>query len=752
MPLRYVLPLLAVVLAPPGVAQPFEWTYMAGLTAPIDQFQLYPDGSVLGLSDGLLYRSGDEGLSWQMIATAPEDLSEFAVSGPRLWGLANGQVLTAAWLGVAWEVRGPDAPVGHLAVRGDSVFAATRDKPDRIYRSFDVGRTWEALTHETPTTSSGTPYAETALLEFVKSGLLYRQWLLDGSTSPVHWSEDHGATWTETACGPLVALDPVGMAGLTATLPSYSAGLNRWFPGRLLQTFDGGRTCEAVQIAYIFGLMRLRDGSWLVGQRDRLARIDNVGADWQTVGMENRGAVRRPLELPSRSLLIPTETFRAGPDDSFGTSYATGTYRLSKDSAEEKLTGLASHTPSIEVLDGALYAGGKGGLFRLTDLTASMDEEEHGWAFVGIGSLSRVGGLYIDGSRLLAFAGGTFDFFDYGYRPYDGTTEDFPSDGRFSVGVVGDMIRTSLGAIVTAVPQPVLPIANIGRSIERPGLLRFEGGEADPSAFFPVSLAGTLHESQPDVLYAGCVWLERAWDDGDCPGVLASTDDGRTWEALPDGLPTIDERAEVFAFTTDDTGTTLAATRDGVYALDGSTWTQRGLPGTWVFDLQSHPTAGTLAATERGVFRWDPDEEAWQPVGLGLEERTVYDILATDDLIDGETVLVAATDRGVFTSTPLVSIDAEDEAVPAEAFAVTAYPNPFAEALTVEVALAEATEVRTTVYDVLGRVVAEMPARLLGAGAHRLPMETDGLAPGVYLVRVSATGQPERVATVTRVR
>ncbi|MEL7168370.1 MAG: T9SS type A sorting domain-containing protein [Bacteroidota bacterium] len=175
-------------------------------------------------------------------------------------------------------------------------------------------------------------------------------------------------------------------------------------------------------------------------------------------------------------------------------------------------------------------------------------------------------------------------------------------------------------------------------------------------------------------------------------------------------------------------------------------------------DLETVPGVGTLAATEagdyrieRGVMRWEGGE-IWQAVGTGLAGRTVYDILGTDDLIEGETVLVAATDRGVFTSTPLESIDAEDEAVPTEAFAVVAYPNPFAEALTVEVALPEATEVRATVYDVLGRVVAEVPARTLGAGTHRLPVATDGLAPGVYLVRVSATGHPERVVTLTRVR
>ncbi|MEL7363965.1 MAG: hypothetical protein AAFN13_17960, partial [Bacteroidota bacterium] len=128
MPLRFILALLPLLLSPYTLAQNFAWQYTAGPTAPIDQFHLYVDGSVLGVSDSLLYRSGDDGLSWQQVATAPSGLSELHAEGARLWGLSDGQVVTGAWLGAAWEVRSPGVSVDYLAVRGDSVFATVRSE------------------------------------------------------------------------------------------------------------------------------------------------------------------------------------------------------------------------------------------------------------------------------------------------------------------------------------------------------------------------------------------------------------------------------------------------------------------------------------------------------------------------------------------------------------------------------------------------------------------------------------------------
>ncbi|WP_420454765.1 T9SS type A sorting domain-containing protein [Rubrivirga sp.] len=76
------------------------------------------------------------------------------------------------------------------------------------------------------------------------------------------------------------------------------------------------------------------------------------------------------------------------------------------------------------------------------------------------------------------------------------------------------------------------------------------------------------------------------------------------------------------------------------------------------------------------------------------------------------------------------------------------YPNPTAGPATVAVAVAEPSRVEVAVYDVLGRRVAGA-VRALDPGAHAVPLGTGRLAPGVYVVRVTAEG-PTGPAAETR--
>ena len=56
-----------------------------------------------------------------------------------------------------------------------------------------------------------------------------------------------------------------------------------------------------------------------------------------------------------------------------------------------------------------------------------------------------------------------------------------------------------------------------------------------------------------------------------------------------------------------------------------------------------------------------------------------------------------------------------------------------------------------TVYDLLGRVVAQPVGARLEAGAHRADAGVSGLAPGVYVVRLVAGTRAETVRfTVAR--
>lgn len=86
---------------------------------------------------------------------------------------------------------------------------------------------------------------------------------------------------------------------------------------------------------------------------------------------------------------------------------------------------------------------------------------------------------------------------------------------------------------------------------------------------------------------------------------------------------------------------------------------------------------------------------------------------------------------------PLSPVANEVEAVPGAFVLTAAYPNPFADRARFTLEVAEAQDVRVTVYDVMGREVIRLHDGLLAAGT-RHAFEVDGraLASGVYLIRV----------------
>jgi len=67
---------------------------------------------------------------------------------------------------------------------------------------------------------------------------------------------------------------------------------------------------------------------------------------------------------------------------------------------------------------------------------------------------------------------------------------------------------------------------------------------------------------------------------------------------------------------------------------------------------------------------------------------------------------------------------------------LTSYPNPFRTQATIEYTLPEAKEVRITVYDVLGRRVSVLENGRKEAGRHRVTLDGDRLASGVYFGRL----------------
>ena len=94
--------------------------------------------------------------------------------------------------------------------------------------------------------------------------------------------------------------------------------------------------------------------------------------------------------------------------------------------------------------------------------------------------------------------------------------------------------------------------------------------------------------------------------------------------------------------------------------------------------------------------------------------------------------------------------DQEQDVVPNEV-TLTSYPNPLQKQGTIEYTLPEATDVRITVYDVLGRRVAVLEDSHQEAGRHTARLDGGRLASGVYFGRLETDGQT-RTQKITVVR
>ena len=121
--------------------------------------------------------------------------------------------------------------------------------------------------------------------------------------------------------------------------------------------------------------------------------------------------------------------------------------------------------------------------------------------------------------------------------------------------------------------------------------------------------------------------------------------------------------------------------------------------------------------------------------------------LAFDD--DGTLYVTSLFGELLRITLPPVSV--EDDASPS-AFTVGApWPNPFVETAVVPFALAAGSEVEVDVFDLLGRRVRGVASRTYPEGSHEVEVDGTGLAPGLYVVRLT-TGSQSHTRRLVRTR
>ena len=137
---------------------------------------------------------------------------------------------------------------------------------------------------------------------------------------------------------------------------------------------------------------------------------------------------------------------------------------------------------------------------------------------------------------------------------------------------------------------------------------------------------------------------------------------------------------------------------------------------------------------------------AYTPYGVGYCGDVNGD--GVDDIAFNSWEPLYYGQMAVYADTTLSSVNREPGTVSRTFTLLPAYPNPFNAQTVIPFTLDRAGKVELTVYDVLGREMRVQQAAPLQAGMHEFVWNAEGMASGVYLVRLSVDGNSQGAGTL----
>ncbi len=368
----------------------------------------------------------------------------------------------------------------------------------------------------------------------------------------------------------------------------------------------------------------------------------------------------------------------------------------------------------------------------------------------------------------------TEDYLLIGSRAGTGSDGERSTDGGFTWehGVIGHGISVLFQSTLPALDGAVYACGSYSCSRS------YDGGTAGswlgggPMGGEPAALAEVVPSaSLPEGRLLGGVWN----------GVVFSGDGGQTWTPSALWAP---GRFVVYSLTfapesghpfggvafagvrdfglgrpavyrSEDGGQTwsgVLAVEAGAYGLESPDWIEVQTVGGTVFagvrdDIPgTAPSVGPVLASADGGQTWKvvaDSTNGWGGFGVRVFE------------VGRDGRLYVGTDRGVWRTAAPLPVAAEsgpqDEPGKPEAELGAAYPNPSDGTVTLPLMLDMASEVRLTVYDVLGRAVVMLHEGWLAPGEHHFSLGTTALPSGIYLVRFqSETASLTRRLVVVR--
>ncbi|MBI1804329.1 MAG: T9SS type A sorting domain-containing protein [Ignavibacteriae bacterium] len=270
----------------------------------------------------------------------------------------------------------------------------------------------------------------------------------------------------------------------------------------------------------------------------------------------------------------------------------------------------------------------------------------------------------------------------------------------------------------------------------------------------------------------------NAYAGGALQGILASSDEGASWDRIGSGLPA----GAILSLAVAANGNIIAGTEDGLYRStnSGNFWTQTnnashatclsllaiddgrvfaGTTGGGVYFSNNSGTSWTnstagltsmnvsaialnsdgilfAATSDSGVFHSENGGASWMPFSDGLTNTNINAMV-----IDQKGYLYAGTNgNGVFKTmeSTVLSVHEISDRIPEQFSLAQNYPNPFNPLTNIQFQISHRSFVTLKIYNLLGNEVAKLLSEELQPGTYSTAWDASNAPTGVYFARLQA--------------
>jgi photosystem II stability/assembly factor-like uncharacterized protein len=676
-----------VLLAATSQAQ---WIQTSGPTGlrPSRALAVDQRGAFLGIDQGGVFHSSSHGRSWEFRGdglTMYDQVLSIAASGDTAWaGFGGRGAFYSTDRGLSWAPASiVDTTVygwafTSLAVQGQRVFAVYRSGSGVLYRSENLGRSWETCT---PAVGSGAVCVSSC-------GSL----LLAGTQTGLYQSSDSGRAWLQAPGGPT--------GGPVLSIAHEGSTIVAGTVGGIVFSTDGGQawvTRSAVLSVISVSSIAVRGSAIFAASNvDGIYRSSDFGLTWTSVNAGLPTYNIYAMAFYGDTLLVCTRTgvFRSGDLGATWLSVSDGL-----------VLGWAGYFAAQGPFVVASMAYGDSAcVYRTTD-------QGNSW-IPSPGGVS-VGGPFVSNGVVLlgTYAGGACISTDSGATWIPSTNQGLFASSPSAYCAQGNIIYAASGN-----QGGVCRSTNNGYTW-RPkysGLttLNITSLAVDGAAIY----AGSVGQAEFfRTLDSGLTWEQRAVGVTDyvITGIVAKG-------------PVILAGGPGGIYRSNDSGATWSPANQGINLGLGGGW---GLV-KWQDVVFASGWEGIAVSEDWGL--------SWRMANEGLGSRCQ----AGSILVDPPYVYVSTQYAGVWRrplSELIVTGTSEEPAVVPSVFLLHQnYPNPFNSSTTVRYSLPSRSHVTLTVFNTLGQQVATLVQGDQEVGYHEVQFDASGLSSGVYLYRLTA--------------